>query len=123
MPSQNPQLPPRFRNHPFADTAASNFRRNTVAPQVAPRTRKGISPLLLLLLVLAGVVALFGAGNLPQLDSIFDSLTNSLRSHNDAAASSIMNSGEIILIAGIVILVAIIFLLWRNAARRKRSGS
>jgi hypothetical protein len=128
MASENPQLQSRFRNHSLANTAAPNFRpatstfrRDAVDPQVTPRTGKGTSPLLLLLLVLAAAVALFGAGNLPQLNSIFDSLTNSLHSHNDAAAGSIMSSGEIILIAGVVILVAIILLLWRNTARRKQS--
>ena len=123
MASENQQLPPRFQNHPLANAAAPNFRpasstfrRDAVDPQVTPRTRT--SPILLLLLALTGAIALFGAGNLPQLNSIFDSLTNSLHSHNDAAGS-VMSSGEIILTAGVIILAAIILLLWRNAARRK----
>jgi len=128
MTSENPQLPQRFRNHPLVNTAAphsapaaSTFPRGTVGLQVTPRTRKGTSPFNLLLLVLAAVVALFGAGNISQLNSIFDSLTNSLHSHNDAAVGSIMSSGEIILIAGVVILVAIILVRWCNTARRQQS--
>ena len=124
MTSENPQLPPPFRSHPFANTAAPNFRPASSAfrrDTVDPRTRKSTSPVLLLLLVVLAAVALFGAGNLPQLNPIFDSLTHSLHSHNDAAAGSIMSSGEIILIAGVLILVAIILLVWRNTARRKQS--
>jgi hypothetical protein len=127
MASQNPQLPPRFRNYPHANAGSNStpstrtFRYDTLDPQITPQTRKRMSPVVLLLVVLAGIVAVFGAGNLPQLDIIFDSWTNALRSHNDYAVQSIVDSGWIILIAGIVILVVIVLLLWRNAVRRKAS--
>jgi hypothetical protein len=127
MASQNPQLPPRFRNHPHANVGSNTspstrtFRYDTLDPQITPQTRKRMSPVVLLLLVLAGIVAVFGAGNLPQLETTFDSWNNSLRANNDSTVKSIMDSGENILIAGVFILAMIVLLLWRNSVRRKAS--
>ncbi len=127
MAAPTSQIPPRFRSRAYGNVASNRkpvpptFRRDTVDPIITPRTRKRSSPFVPLLLVLAGIVAVFGAGNLPQLSAFFDNANSSARATNDTVVNTVISAGPIILVAAIAFFFLLMLALWRNAVRRRES--
>lgn len=127
MPPPSSPAPERFRNQQFGkelsnQTRQPTFRRDTQDPVATRKRSRGMSPSILLLLVVGVVVAMFGAGKLPQINTWSDDAGRWVHDNNDSLVSSIVKSGPMLLMIGGGVLVVLIFFLWRNAARRKQSS-
>lgn len=125
-PSADP-APSRFRNQRFGRDISNRtpkqatFRRDSFDPVVNKKKSKGVSPFMFLLLVLGGVVAFFGAGNLQQINTWGDSFSLWLHQNNDSLVGSILGSGSTILAIVGGAFVLLLFLMWRNSVRRRAS--
>lgn len=124
---QNDPVAPRFRNQRFGTDITnsrpkqSTFRRDSFDPVMNKKRGKGLSPLTFLLLVLAGVVAFFGAGNLQQINTWGDAATRWVHENNDSLVGAILGSGGTILMVLGGAFLLFIFLMWRNSVRRRAS--
>lgn len=125
--STSDPAPSRFRNQRFGKEISNRtpkqatFRRDSFDPVVNKKRGKGFSPAVFLFLVVAAIVAFFGAGNLQQINTWGDSFAAWLHQNNDSLVGSLLGNGTTILAVVGGIFVLFMFLMWRNSVRRRAS--